>query len=83
VDENIPQNILDQVNFETGRVRSAWTFDLSAGWRVAKVRGGDVQLQADVRNFTNTLRVINFSGVFSGTALAAPRTFAVRVRVGF
>jgi len=83
VDDDIPQNILDQVNFETGRVRPAWTFDLSAGWRVAKLRGGDVQLQADVRNLTDRLRVINFSGVFSGTALAAPRTFAVRVRVGF
>ena len=83
VDEDIPQNILDQVNFETGRVRPAWTFDLSAGWQVARLRGGRLQLQADVRNLTNTLRVINFSGVFSGTALAAPRTVAVRVRVGF
>jgi outer membrane receptor protein involved in Fe transport len=71
------------VNFETGRVRPAWTFDLSSGWRLAKLRGGELQLQADVRNLTDTLRVINFSGVFSGTALAAPRTFAVRVRWGF
>lgn len=83
VDDDIPQNILDQVNFESGRVRAAWTFDLSAGWRLAKVRGSQLQLQADVRNLTDRLRVINFSGVFSGTALAAPRTFAVRVRVGF
>jgi hypothetical protein len=31
----------------------------------------------------DTLRVIDFAGVFSGTALAAPRTYAVRVRVDF
>ena len=82
-DDEIPQDILDEVNFDTGRVRPAWTFDVSAGWRLAKRRGRELQLQADVRNLTNTLRVINFSGVFSGTALAAPRTIAVRVRVDF
>jgi len=38
VDDDIPQNILDQVNFETGRVRPAWTFDLSAGLFVGWLR---------------------------------------------
>ena len=60
------------------------TFDVSAGWLIAKSgRAAHIELQADVRNLTNALRVINFSGVFSGTALAAPRKFAVRVRVEF
>ena len=30
-------------------------------------------------NLTNRLDVINFAGLFSGTALAAPRSVAVRV----
>jgi hypothetical protein len=40
-------------------------------------------VQADVRNLTDRLNVINFAGLFSGTALAAPRSGAVRVRADF
>ena len=38
---------------------------------------------ADVLNLANRLRVINFAGVFSGTALAPPRSVAVRIQAGF
>jgi hypothetical protein len=78
-----PQRVLDRVNFDTGRVRPAAIIDGSVGWMLSRTKNRQVQLQADVRNATNTLRVINFAGVFSGTALAAPRTYAVRVRVDF
>jgi outer membrane receptor protein involved in Fe transport len=79
----VSPRILDQVNLETGRVRPAFTLDASGGWTLLKRQKGSVELQADLRNFTNALRVINFAGVFSGTALAAPRSFAARVRVAF
>lgn len=79
----VPARILDKVNLETGRVRPAATADVSAGWLLWRDHGRAVQVQADVRNVTNALRVINFAGVFSGTALAAPRTYAARVRVEF
>jgi hypothetical protein len=36
-----------------------------------------------VRNVTNRFDVINFAGLFSGTAVAPPRAFAVRVRADF
>ncbi len=64
-------------------MRPATTFDVSAGWTLVKTGKGRIELQADVRNLTNRLRVINFAGVFSGTALAPPRGFAARVRVEF
>jgi hypothetical protein len=42
-----------------------------------------VRLQGDVVNLTNRLNVINFAGLFSGTALAPPRSFALRAQVEF
>jgi len=42
-----------------------------------------VRLQADARNVTDRLTVINFAGLFSGTALAPPRSFAIRLRADF
>jgi outer membrane receptor protein involved in Fe transport len=78
-----PPEILAQVNLETGRVRPVATFDLSAGWTLRKRERARIELQADVRNVTNRLRVINFAGVFSGTALAAPRSLAARLRIAF
>jgi hypothetical protein len=32
---------------------------------------------------TNRLDVINFAGLFSGTALAPPRTFSIALRTQF
>jgi hypothetical protein len=48
--------------------------------------GGDagrLRIQADVSNLTNRLRVINFAGVFSGTALASPRAVSIRIQASF
>jgi outer membrane receptor protein involved in Fe transport len=57
--------------------------DASVGVVVAKTSKHSVRLQADVRNLTDRLTVINFAGLFSGTALAPPRSVAVRVRAEF
>lgn len=77
------ERIVDRVDFATGRVRPALAVDASAGATVFKKRGTAVTLQGDVRNLTGRLRVINFDGLFSGTALAPPRSAALRVRVEF
>ena len=39
--------------------------------------------QADVLNLTNRLNVINFAGLFSGTAIGAPRSFSIRLSAEF
>jgi outer membrane cobalamin receptor len=81
--EQFGARVVERVNFETGRVRPSASLDLSAGWTVAKWSRRAARIQAEVRNLTNRLDVINFSGLFSGTALAAPRSVAVRLRVDF
>jgi hypothetical protein len=40
-------------------------------------------MQADVLNLPNLLNVINFAGLFSGTAVGPPRSLAVRLQAEF
>jgi len=77
------ERIVDRVDFETGRVRPAWSIDASASLAVARRKEHALRVQVDARNLTNRLNVINFAGVFSGTALGPPRSIAVRVRVDY
>ena len=81
--EQFGQRVVDRVNFETGRVRPSASLDLAAGLVVAKTAKHSVRVQAEVRNLTNRFDVINFAGLFSGTAIAAPRSVAVRLRYDF
>ena len=50
---------------------------------VFKAERDQVRVQANALNLTNRLNVINFAGLFSGTALAPPRSFGARVHVEF
>jgi hypothetical protein len=79
----IPQAILDKVNFERGRVRPNFSLDFGLGLRVWEQDQRAVTLQFDVRNATDRLNVINFSGLFSGTALAPGRQVTVQMRARF
>ena len=81
--EQYGPRIVDRVNFETGRVRPSLTLDASLGAAFRKKSSRNLHLQLDVRNLINRLNVINFAGIFSGTALAPPRSVAVRVRAEF
>jgi hypothetical protein len=75
--------ILSRVNFDRGRVRPSSSLDASVGAELTHSDKVKVRVQADVFNLANRLNVINFSGVFSGTAVDAPRNFAIRLRTEF
>ena len=75
--------ILRRVNFDRGRVRPSSTIDLSAGVDIFKREGRKVTLVADVLNAADRLNVINFAGVFSGTAIEPGRSFSVRLQTQF
>ena len=79
----IPQAILDKVNFERGRVRPNFSLDFSAGLRAWEREFRSLTLQFDMRNATDRLNVINFSGLFSGTALAPGRQATVQMKLRF
>ena len=77
------QRIIDRVDLERGRVLPFASLDASTGVTLARSDKRSVRLQADVLNLTNRLNVVNFAGLFSGTAVAPPRSAAVRVRAEF
>ncbi len=75
--------IVDQVDFQAGRVKPSTSVDGALSVVVFKTDRQRIRLQANTVNLTNRLNVINFAGLFSGTALAPPRSFAVRVQTEF
>lgn len=77
------QAVVDRVNFNAGRVRPSFSLDASFGadlWRRDK---RSISAQASVLNLTDQLNVINFAGLLSGTAIAPPRSFGLRLRAEF
>jgi outer membrane cobalamin receptor len=75
--------VLDQVDFESGRVKPNFVVDLGAGLEVWRTDRRRATLRVEIANLTNRLNVINFAGIFSGTALGAPRSATVRLRFVF
>jgi len=80
---SIPSNILDRVNFERGRLRPNFSVDFGLGLRFWQRDERSVSLQIDLRNASNRFNVINFTGLLSGTALAAGRQVTVQIRTRF
>ena len=64
-------------------MRPSFSLDASIGVVVVKTPRQSLRLQADVRNLTDRLDVIDFAGLFSGTAIAPPRSFSVRTQMQF
>ena len=79
----IPAQILERVNLSRGRVRPNFQLDLSVGVKIWEQDERSVDLQFDVTNATDRLNVINFTGLFSGTAIAPGRMIGVRLRTRF
>jgi hypothetical protein len=77
------QAVLDRVNFDRGRVRPSFALNFSAGAELWRHEKWSVRVQADISNLTNHLNVINFAGLFSGTAIAPPRWGAGRLQFEF
>lgn len=81
--ERFGQRVLDQVSIPRGRVRPSHSIDLSAGVEIWREEGRSATLQADLLNTANRLNLINFAGLFSGTAIGIPRMFSLRLDIKF
>ena len=75
--------ILEKVNFEQGRLRPNFSLDFAARFRLWERDQRQLSLQFDVRNATDRLNVINFTGLFSGTALAPGRQLTLQIKSRF
>ncbi|HET9177215.1 MAG TPA: TonB-dependent receptor [Terriglobia bacterium] len=75
--------ILSRVDFARGRVRPSYSVDAGAGFDLYHEEGRTVSLQLQASNLTNHLNVINFASLFSGTAIATPRSYGLRLQASF
>ncbi len=77
------ERIVSRLNLDRGRVRPSFSLDLSAGIDLVKADRRTLRLQGDLLNVADRLNVINFAGLFSGTAIAPPRSFSLRLTAEF
>ncbi len=77
------ERIVERVNFARGRVKPSLSVDASAGVEAWRRDTLQVRVQADVQNLTNRLNLIDFAGLFSGNAVAPPRSFSMRLETSF
>jgi len=82
------QQMVDRINFADGRIRPMLSIDISAGadlYRAGpnKKETRSLRLQADVENLNNRLNVLDFAGLFSGSAIAQPRSYFLRLAATF
>jgi outer membrane cobalamin receptor len=75
--------ILDQVNLARGRVRPNLSLDIAVGAELYRKERRSATLQIQAANLNDRVNVINFASLFSGTAVAPPRSLAARFRMTF
>src|SRR5882762_3088395 len=75
--------ILSRVNLQRGRVRPNFSVDAAAGADLFRSEQRSATVQIQVANLADRLNVINFESLFSGTAVAAPRSVSARVKFTF
>jgi hypothetical protein len=76
-------SILDRVNFERGRVRPDFSLDAAAGFDIYRKEQRNVSAEIESGNLTNRINVINFASLFSGTAIAPPRSVSAKLKLSF
>src|SRR5262249_27023462 len=76
-------DVVGRVNFERGRVKPSLAIGASLGADLYRNDHFSARMQADFANLSNRLNVIDFGGLFSGNAIAPPRSWALRLQTSF
>lgn len=75
--------ILDRVNLERRRVRPNLFVDVAAGAELYRKERRTIEFQIQAENVNNRVNVINFASVFSGTAVAPPRSVSAHLQLTY
>jgi len=75
--------VVSRLNFERGRINPLLSLSASAGADIYQRESLTVRLQADGENLSNRLNVVDFGGLFSGNAIAPPRSYFLRLITNF
>jgi len=77
------QAVVSRINFNSGRIKPTLAVDASLGAQLYKTEKLALNFQADAENLNNRLNVIDFGGLFSGNAIAPPRSYFLRLAATF
>jgi hypothetical protein len=77
------REVLARVNLDRGRVRPNFSMDASAEVQIYRKEQRGAVLRTRIMNLANRVNVINFASVFSGTAVAPPRSVDVQLQLAF
>jgi hypothetical protein len=75
--------IVSRVNLLRARVRPNFSLDAAAGAELFHKEQRSATIQVQVANLTDRLNVLDFKSLFSGTAVATPRSISARVKFTF
>jgi outer membrane cobalamin receptor len=75
--------ILKEVNFVRGRVKPNFALNAGAGFEVYRKEQRSAVMQVQSANLTDRVNIINFASLFSGTAVAPPRSVSGRLKLTF
>ncbi len=87
VDEGSAQTtdarILERVDFTRNRLKPSYALGIAGGALLWSHETQAAELQASMDNLTDHLNLVNFAGLFSGTALAPTRSYSLGLRYKF
>ena len=75
--------VLNRVDFDRQRVRPNFAVGVAGGVDLYHKEQRSASVQLQVANLTNRVNVINFASLFSGTAIAPPRSVSARLKLTF
>lgn len=75
--------VLSRVNFDRQRVRPSYSLGLALGTELFRQDKKAMAFELEAENLTNHLNVINFTSLFSGTAIGEPRSVSARLKFQF
>jgi len=81
--ENYGQAVVNRVDFSRGRVKPSFSLDVFGSAQIWQHESRSVRLQAAATNLNDRLNLINFAGLFSGNAIAPPRSISLRLSASF
>lgn len=75
--------VVDRINFNSQRIKPTLAVDASFGAQILKTEKLALNFQVDGENLNNRLNVLDFGGLFSGNAIAPPRSYFARLSATF
>jgi hypothetical protein len=77
------QVVINHLNFTRDRISPYFTQNASVGADLFHWEKRSVRIQADAKNVSNALELIDFGGLFSGNAIGPSRSFSLRLTTDF